>query len=312
MTMKLLITGANGFVGTNLLQDLSGFEILCLGRVPVPGENFIHIDQAFIDGRPNTKLKDVDVVIHCAGLAHITDKSLYEKSKDMYFEVNQLYTRWVAELSRTLGVKKFIYMSTIKVNGEQTAGRPFAWNDEPNPKNYYSRSKFLGELEVEKCFSGTDTKYAIVRPPIIYGPGVKGNMASLVKLASLGLPYLYLDNFKAQRSMIATKNLNDFLKSLILSQTVLDRVFLVSDGTDLSFAELCKVLFKDRGRYIALPFGVLLRLLLTMKIFKNLHRALTEELLVDIAATTEQTGWVPRYTQEQCLLEMLKENKRKL
>ncbi len=226
----------------------------------------------------------------------------------LYRQVNVAGTLTVAREAVAAGVKRFVFISSIKVNGEGTPpGRPFLADDTPGPTDAYGVSKLEAEQALKELASATGMEVVIVRPPLVYGPGVKGNFSSLTKLVETGVP-LPLGAVKNKRSLVGIDNLVSLITRCIEHPAAADQVFLASDGQDLSTAELLKELAKARGlpcRLISVPTG-LLQVGATLVGKKPLAQRLLGSLQADITKTRELLDWEPPYTVEQGLRRFFK------
>ena len=202
------------------------------------------VEVALIDGLSVAQswtpaLQGIDAVIHCAARVHVMD----ERAADPLAEfraVNVEATRHLAQQAAAAGVRRFVFVSSIKVNGEETTpGRPFTADAEPQPQDPYGQSKLEAERALFEIARQTGLEVVVVRPPLVYGPGVKANFASLMRALQrrLPLPFGSIDN---RRSLVARDNLVDLLVLCTRHPAAAGQVFLVSDGEDLSTAQLCR------------------------------------------------------------------------
>ena len=202
---RILLTGASGFVGRHLLRDLlaRGYRVRTVGRTTPPaGPDVEHVTIGDlgtpIDWRP--LLDGVDHVVHSAGLAH-ADGDIAE---ERYQAVNTQATLALARAAQAAGVRRFVFLSSIRAQSGPVSDRPLSESDTPAPTDAYGRSK----LAAEQGLAGLDLDWVALRPVLVYGPGVKANMAALVKLARLPLP-LPLGGLSAKRSLLAIENLSE-------------------------------------------------------------------------------------------------------
>ncbi len=221
----------------------------------------------------------------------------------LYRQVNVAGTLTVAREAVAAGVKRFVFISSIKVNGEGTPpGRPFLADETPGPTDAYGVSKLEAEQALTKLASATGMEVVIVRPPLIYGPGVKGNFSALTQLVEAGIP-LPLGAVKNKRSFVGIDNLVSLITRCIEHPAAANQVFLASDGQDLSTAELLKKLAKARGlpcRLISVPTG-LLQVGATLVGKTALAQRLLGSLQADITKTRKLLDWEPPYTIDQGL-----------
>ena len=297
--MRVCLTGSTGFLGRRLTQVLSSDSVIDLtatARAPLRVENATTVEIAEIDGLTDwsSALRNQDVVIHTAARAHVM-KDLVSDPLTEYRKVNTDGTMNLARQSAEAGVKRFIFISSIKVNGEQTElGQPFQPNDEAKPIDPYGLSKWEAEQGLQQIAKETGMEVVIIRPPLVYGPGVKGNFVNLIKLVGKGLP-LPLGAIHNRRSMIALDNLVDLIITCIDHPNAANQVFLASDGQDLSTTELLQGLAQAMGtpsRLLPLP-GALLSL--AASVFGKIPIAdrLLSSLQVDISKTKDLLNWTP-------------------
>ena len=223
--------------------------------------------------------------------------------------VNVEATRHLAQQAAAAGVRRFVFVSSIKVNGEETVpGRPFTADAEPQPQDPYGQSKLEAEQALFEIARQTGLEIVVVRPPLVYGPGVKANFASLMRALQrrLPLPFGSIDN---RRSLVARDNLVDLLLLCSRHPAAAGQVFLVSDGEDLSTAQLCRGLSRALGvrpRLLPVP-AALLRLLGVLSGRRQQVQRLLGFLQVDITATRSRLGWIPPVSVEQGLREAAKD-----
>ena len=297
--MRVCLTGSTGFLGRRLTQALSSdsaTDLTATARVPSRVEYASAVEIAEINGQTDwsNAIQNQGVVIHAAARAHIMKDSVADPLTE-YRKVNVHGTLNLARQSATAGVKRFIFISSIKVNGEQTApGQPFQPNDEAKPIDSYGLSKWEAEQGLQQIAKETGMEVVIIRPPLVYGPGVKGNFANLIKLVRKGLP-LPLGAIHNRRSMIALDNLVDLIITCIEHPSAANQVFLASDGQDLSTTELLQGLAQAMGRsprLLPIP-GALLSLAASTLGKKPVADRLLGSLQVDISKTRDLLNWTP-------------------
>lgn len=240
----ILVTGASGFLGSRLCKALSYSNVHFRG---VTSQNNIRSDPklgklfkipAFhkkIDW--SAALAEIDCIIHCAAKAHVVDKR-NDNSLELFRAVNVGVSQQLAEQAASSGVRRFIYLSSIGVLGNNTDDRdPFCESDLPNPVGNYATSKWEAEKVLQEIAAKTGLELVIIRPPLIYGPNPKGSMKKLLTLVRLNLP-LPLGALKNKRSFIGIDNLVDLLIHCTKHPKAEGQTFLVSDGNDLSTKEL--------------------------------------------------------------------------
>ena len=304
---RVLLTGGTGFIGRRLEKGLSSFSanqvVLAVRRsIEIASCETIKVDCACRSADWYPALKSVQVVIHTAARAHIMKDSVADPLAE-YRQVNTDGTLNLARQSAAAGVKRFIFISSIKVNGELTApGQPFQPEDEARPIDPYGLSKWEAEQGLQKIAVETDMEVVIIRPPLVYGPGVKGNFANLIKLVGKGLP-LPLGAIHNQRSMIALDNLVDLIITCIEHPNAANQVFLASDGQDLSTTELQKGLARAMGRPSrSLPIpGALLSFAASVLGKKSIADRLLGSLQVDISKTQNLLNWTPPISVDEGL-----------
>jgi nucleoside-diphosphate-sugar epimerase len=256
----VLITGAMGFVGSRLVGFLSSefpnTELRLAFRhqpdeLQVPGVPLAGSIEVVGDINPHTNwsnaLIGVDVVIHLAARVHVM-KDVALDPLEEYRNANTLATIHLAEEAAKAGVKRFIYLSSIKVNGEETApGQSYSEESTPAPIDPYGMSKWEAELGLEKVCSQTGMEFVIIRPPLVYGPGVKANFEKLMGVVAKGMP-LPLGAVDNQRSMLALDNLVSFISEVISNPIAANQRFLLSDGKDVSTTQLLRLLAQGMGK----------------------------------------------------------------
>ena len=251
---KILVTGASGFIGYNLCKYLSKSGLQACGAVRSINsfllKDFKYISVSNIDIKTNWKdaLVDTDCIIHCAAAVHEMNQN---KNYNFYYSTNVEGTKNLAVQAVKAGVKRLVFLSTIKVNGESKDKikdiKIFKNSDFPNPQNNYEMSKLEAEKALWEISSKIGLEVVVVRLPLVYGYGAKGNLARLIKLVKSGVP-LPLSLVKNQRSMIGVDNLVDLLVQCIDHPEAIGKTFLASDGEDLSTPELIKLIASSMGR----------------------------------------------------------------
>ena len=293
---KILITGFSGFVGSHLLDELKDdFHIKLLGRNKPVGEyDFL---QASIDDSTDFSpiLQDVDVVIHVAARAHVMNDTATDPL-EAFRAVNVRGTLNLAYQAAQSGVKRFIYISSIKVNGEQTPfEKPFNFSDQPMPEDAYGISKSEAEEQLVSLANQTGMEYVFIRPPLVYGKGVKANFSALMKLVGKKLPLPFSAINANKRSLVSVYNLVDLIKVCIEHPKAANQTFLVSDGDDLSTTAIVKLMAEVQGvKPLLIPLPVWsLKLLGIITGKSDMISRLTDSLRVDITHTKETLDWTP-------------------
>lgn len=313
--LGVLVTGATGFLGARLLKTLhyisggSPVRGSIRGSVPRIDGGLIGVGEIDANTVWDDALRGVKVVIHCAARIQ-TMANDGETALAAYREVNTLGTLNLARQAAAAGVSRFIFISSIKVNGERTdIGKPFSVVDIPSPEDPYGISKYEAERGLRDLAVETGMEIVIIRPPLVYGFGVKGNFESMIRLVAIGLP-LPLGAVHNKRSLVALDNLVDLIVTCIHHPAATNQTFLVSDGQDLSTTELlCGVseAMSKPSRLIPVSAG-LLQLGATLLGKKAIAQRLLGSLQVDISHTQECLGWKPPLTVKQGLNHCFKTN----
>jgi nucleoside-diphosphate-sugar epimerase len=302
---KIMLTGSNGFVGSALKAELisgSGISLVTAIRRGTASPDCVVVGN--IDGGTDFSeaLAGVDAVIHAAARAHIMRDEVDDPLAE-YRKVNVQGTLNLARQAVAAGARRFVFLSSIKVNGETTAREtPFQAGDVPLPEDAYGISKLEAEQGLMRLAAETGMEVVIIRPPLVYGPGVKGNFASMIKLVNKGIPLPFgaIDN---KRSLVGIDNLVDLIIRCIDHPAAANQVFLAGDGADLSTTELLREVGRAMGkpaRLIPVP-AVLLQLGATLLDKKAMAQRLLGSLQVDISKTCELLDWKPPYTVEEGL-----------
>lgn len=295
MTGTVLVTGAAGFIGRVLCETLarSGYRVRAALRSDRSLPAFIQKELVGEIGSStdwSAALDGVDYVIHAAARVHV----MRDTVADLSFETNANGTRRLAAAAAAAGVKRFVFLSSIKVNGEETTDRAYSATDAPQPQDAYGHSKLAGEKYVQEIGASTSMSTAIVRPPLVYGPGVKANFLRLLHWVDRQrpLPFAAIEN---SRSLVSIWNLCDLLILLMQHPAAAGATWMVSDGEDLSTAELIRRLGQAMGRRVqmfSVPVG-LLRFGGALVGRKMEVKRLCGSLAVDISWTRAQLGWSP-------------------
>lgn len=297
---SVLVTGGTGFVGSALMSELSKLEYDLRQLVRAEKkQGDSKIKSFYIDGLDSVvdlsnPLKDVDVVIHLAARVHVmVEKN--ENPHEEYRRINVESTMNLASQAAHLGVKRFIFISSVKVNGELTEKDIlFRANDKPNPQDPYGISKLEAESALMQLSKETGMEVVVVRPPLVYGPKVKANFLSMMKWLhkSIPLPFGKIDN---KRSLVFIDNLVDLLIRLIDHPKAAGQVFFVSDDHDVSTTALLKSMSFALGKktlLIPVPVFLLQAVFLLMG-KSSLSQRLLGSLRLDISKTKEILDWTP-------------------
>ncbi|KKO46979.1 UDP-glucose 4-epimerase [Arsukibacterium ikkense] len=302
--VSLLISGASGFVGKQLLNQLTKFEAYtfnCAVRAENSNVPFPVVIRS-IDTNTNwsSALEGKQVVLHMAGRAHIMRDDSTDPLTE-YRKVNVAGTLNLARQAAASGVKRFIFISSVKVNGEATAPATlFKHDDEPQPQDFYGVSKAEAEAGLKQLAAETGMEIVIIRPPLVYGPGVKANFATMLKWAQKNLP-LPFGAIHNRRSMVALDNLVDLIITCISHPNAANQTFLVSDDQDISTTELLQMMTRAAGkkpRLLPVPVSWLkLAGKLTGK--QAVIDRLSGNLQVDIEHTKNTLSWSPPVSVEE-------------
>jgi nucleoside-diphosphate-sugar epimerase len=306
--MKILVTGANGFVGRALCEYLSQAEVEVIAAARSKDNLPDGINESLIAGSIDggmdwsSCLQNVEVVIHLAARVHVMREMSVEPLAE-FRKINVDGTLNLARQAAHVGVKRFIYLSSIKVNGEVTeVGQPFTEADTPHPIDAYGISKHEAEIGLMKIAQESKMEFVIIRPPLVYGKGVKANFASLLNTIKRKIP-LPLGAIQNKRSFVYLGNLVSLISLCIKHLAAANQVFMVSDGQDLSTTELLQFSANAIGvksRLIPVPQSwivVMAKLLGKIEIAQRL----CDNLQVDISKAKKLLGWVPPFTIKEGL-----------
>ena len=303
--MRVLVTGATGFVGRALCPALkqAGHVVSAAVRNPnAPGIPEGVTEHAIRDIGPETNwadaLSDTDAVIHLAARAHVMNETAAEFNR-----VNGEGTARLASATATAGIRRFVYLSTVKVMGERSDA-PFQEADTPRPEDAYGKSKLAGEQALTVAAAGTGLETVILRTPLVYGPGAKGNLLSLLKLcqAAPPLPFAAVNN---QRSIIYLGNLIDAICLCLTADKAAGETYFVRDDEDISTPALIRHMAAALGRPARLfptPEGIL-RLAGAITGKSKAIFTLLSDLQVNDEKILGQLGWTPPFNVVQGLKE---------
>jgi nucleoside-diphosphate-sugar epimerase len=291
----ILVTGAGGFVGTAVVSELARRGISYRAATRARREGYFAIGNIGPQTDWIAALDGVDAIIHLASRAHVTNEKVADPTV-RFRTANLDSTLNLARQAIKAGVKRFVFISSIKVNGEATQpGRPFTAEDTPNPQNPYAQSKLDAEQGLFGLSRESNLEVTVIRPPLVYGPGVKANFATMMDWVNRGIP-LPLGSVNNRRSFVYVGNLADLIVLAATHPNATGQVFLVSDGEDISTTQLFKMMAQALGRpSLIMPLPAPL---LTMAAAAVGQRAvvsrLTGSLQVDVAKTRALLGWEPR------------------
>jgi nucleoside-diphosphate-sugar epimerase len=308
---RVLVTGANGFVGQHLCPYLiaQGFTLRAALRRQQPDWAVceqVAIGDITAECDWSAALEGVDAVFHLAGRAHVMRETV-DDPLAQFRQVNVAGSRRLAQQAAAAGVKRLIYLSSIKVNGERSINQPIEADDGAAPEDAYGQSKWEAEQALRKIAEESGMELVIVRPVLIYGRGVKGNLQHLAGWVRKGLP-LPLGRVNNRRSLVNIQNLLDFLHTCLLHPDAAGEVFIVADGEDLSTPQLIRKLAAAMGvspRLVPLPIS-LLHLLGRLSGRSAAIERLCGDLQVNIDKNKRLLNWVPKVSVESALREMVR------
>lgn len=315
MSGAVLLTGGTGFLGRAVLHRLFAIDkrpLIVAARMLTPSFSsnvkVEHVNEIGAETDWTACLHGVEVVIHCAARTHVMSDEIADPLAE-YRKVNVQGTLALARQAAKYGVRRFVFISSIKVNGERSLpNRPFRPDDPPVPEDAYGVSKYEAEQGIMTLAQETGMEVVIIRPPLVYGPGVKGNFATMLGWVRKGVP-LPLGQVENQRSLVALENLADFValcSDCARSPLAANEIFLISDVEDVSTTELLHKL--------ALAYGVSSRLIpIPVTWIQAAARVLGKgavvdrlfgSLVVDSSKARELLGWTPVISMDKQLQKM--------
>jgi UDP-4-keto-D-QuiNAc 4-reductase len=309
---RILVTGANGFVGRQLCRSLSqkGFLVTAAVRQTAiaPAEEVRYISMGDIG--PNTDwteaLRGVHLVVHLAGRAHIRRDSSANPMAE-YERVNTSGTIRLAQMAGAANVRRFLFLSSVKVNGEETHDQPFAETDRPAPLDFYAVSKWQAEEGLLRLHRQGELSVVIIRPPLVYGPGVKANFLQLIRLVDCGFP-LPLGKIQNKRSLVGLRNLAEFILVCLQNPSAAGEIFLVSDQEDLSTADLVQRIggFLGRTTYLLpIPYQFL-SIIARITGKEDALKKLCHSLQVNVEKSHKVLHWRPPFSVNEELEQTIK------
>jgi nucleoside-diphosphate-sugar epimerase len=330
--MKILVTGASGFVGNFLLTALlyAGHEVRAASRSRVErqGIDCVLAPELGPDADWSRALLGVDAVVHLAGRAHVPPKNADAETEEVYFRINTEGTLALAEQAAAVGAKHFVFLSSCHAIAAES-GEILNAETSPHPLSAYGHSKLEAERAIQKALSNTAYAWTILRPPLVYGKGNKANFGLLLKLVSSGIP-LPLGSVRNRRSFIYVENLVDVIVACLGNPKAFGKTYLPSDGEDVSTPELIRKIAKANksfqfsefsgsvsdkntrqsslatrhsARLIPFPESILKALGRLPGL--GALRKLTSSLYVDSEPLREDLGWSPRFTIDEGLVKTL-------
>ncbi len=298
MSARVLVTGATGFIGSVLCNRLAEYGYIV--RAALRDDRIVpsYIGEKAIVGNieENTEwseaLAGVDMIVHAAARVHVMNDSPMNAAS--YIEANTLGTGRLASEAARHGVRRFVFLSSIKVNGEESSYGGFTPDEAPRPADAYAVSKWQAEQQLREIEARSGLEVSIVRPPLVYGPGVRANFLRLIEwvVEERLLPFGAIHN---RRSLVNVWNLSDLLIRLLQDPEAAGRTWMVSDDDDLSTSELVRRLARalnKRARLVPVPAG-LLKLLAVAAGKKAEARRLCGTLVADISRTRSALDWSP-------------------
>jgi len=297
---KVVVTGANGFIGGILCNALVQEGIEAIGvirknaRVPFNGTDITWLRRDEQAWNVLNGLSGIDTVVHLSGVTSGVDEALLH-------HINVTETQKLFDKACQLGAKRFVFLSTVKVHGEMST-TPFTEKSPFNPMTPYARSKFMAEQVLLEANQNQGIDLVILRPPAVYGPGMKGNLLKILMLLKMDVPILVPEK-SGLRSLVYVHNLVDVILHIIRQQSPLNTAFLVADGEDLSFTDLLAHLIacmKSRSRIIKCPV-VLWRLAGLLPFFQGYIGRATACLQVENARLLKELRWRPVFRAKEAL-----------
>lgn len=312
MKLRVLVTGASGFVGRAFCDECAkrGNDVVAASRTrqSFPG-GVLPVTVGDLEGETDWRdaLRDVDVVVHLAARVHVMRDTAGDPLA-AFRKVNVQGTRNLARQAAEAGVKRFVFLSSVKVNGESTLpGRAFAPEDVPTPEDAYGLSKLEAEQALRELCAQTGMEFVVIRPPLVYGPGVRGNFQAMLRAVRRGFP-LPLGAVDNCRSLIALDNLVDLIATCLAHPTAANQVFMAADAEAVSTTVLLRKIaaaYGLPGRLVPVPAS-LLRFCATVLGKRPAADRLLGSLVVDISKTRAMLGWEPVVSMDDQMKKMTK------
>lgn len=305
---NLLITGANGFIGRALILKLAlqtnHFIRASVRKKIIQFPNQIQVSEN-MDASANTNwtdvLKDIDIVVHLFARVHVMDDKVADPLLE-FRSINVNATIALAKKAANLGIKRFVFLSSVKVNGESTLHKPFREVDLPHPQDAYATSKWEAEEALRKISKDTGMEVVIIRSPLVYGPNVKANFLKMMQYIKRGVP-LPLGAIQNKRSLIGIDNLIDFIVTTISHPKAAHQTFLISDDEDISTTDLLRRVGKHIGKPARLiPLDPkILSFIFNILGRQDFGNRLLGSLEVDITKAKKLLAWSPPKTLDEGL-----------
>lgn len=301
--MKVLVTGADGFVGRHLVPSLeqSGLEVIRgvrVAKTSMPPNSVALGDISELTMDRDGEFQDVGAIVHMAGFAHQPQKTA--EQIDKCFKTNVEGTRRIVELAKRIGCSKVIYLSSIKAHGHFPQGRPVSESDQDNPDDSYGISKLQAERLGLELSARYEIQFVIIRPPLIFGPGVGANFLNLIKLVALGppLPFRSITN---QRSLCFVGNLVDAIERFIRDPRVTSDIFYIADSSPHSTRSLLEAIATSLDRKVRLfsvPQKIVKSACSWPKIGGMIEKMVSDSI-VDTSKLRSYLNWEAPYSTEE-------------
>jgi nucleoside-diphosphate-sugar epimerase len=308
--MRVVVTGASGFVGRPCCVALTtaGHDVTAVVRASsstgdIEATRVVPLGDLTGNTDWSGVLAGADAVVHLVARTHVLNEQGHE-AEALYKAANVDVLSGLAEAAARAGVKRLVFVSSIKVNGEATYGRPFAADDEPAPEDAYGRSKTAAEQRLREIAAQGGMEFVILRPPLMYGLGVRGNMARLFSFVDRGLP-LPLASIRNARDILSVGAFADLIVAAVAKPGARNRIFLACDGTPVSTPALVEAIAAALGRKARLvPFPVsMLTLAGSLTGRQSEVERLIGDLEIDDGPTRTDLGWKPRLGMAEALAE---------
>ena len=311
---RILVTGASGFIGKEVVNSILAIEKSNKVAIAVR-KNFDHPSERVLCHKIKSledkidwseALNNISVVVCCSGRAHVMNERS-AKPLEAFRKVNVEGTLNLAIQSAKAGVKRFIFLSSIKVNGESTdQDVPFQADDNPSPKDAYAISKYEAEQGLLKIAANTNMEVVIIRPALVYGLGVKGNFLSMLNWVNSGIP-LPLGAINNKRSFVAIDNLVSFIQACLYDPKAANQIFLVSDGEDISTSDLIKLIYKiyrKPNRLINVPVSWL-KTIAAISGKRSIISRLCDSCQINIDKSCHLLDWKPPLSIDEGLKKLI-------